>query len=52
VRYNFKICAFSNTTQLLGLYFIIALAFLVYPDDVSTVPEGIKLAVRSMLKWD
>ena len=46
------ISAFSNTTQLLGLYFIIALAFLVYPDDVSTVPEGIKLAVRSMLKWD
>ncbi|KFX95633.1 hypothetical protein V490_03749 [Pseudogymnoascus sp. VKM F-3557] len=38
--------------MLLGLYFIIALAFLVYPDDVSTVPEGIKLAVRSMLKWD
>ncbi|KFY25152.1 hypothetical protein V493_04792 [Pseudogymnoascus sp. VKM F-4281 (FW-2241)] len=38
--------------MLLGLYFIIALAFLVYPDDASNVPEGIKLAVRSMLRLD
>ncbi|OBT77735.1 hypothetical protein VF21_03797 [Pseudogymnoascus sp. 05NY08] len=38
--------------MLLGLYFIIALAFLVYPDDATNVPEGIKLAVRSVFKWD
>ena len=36
--------------QLLGLYIIIALAFLVYPDNATNEPGGgnMKLAVREL----
>jgi Ca2+:H+ antiporter len=37
--------------MLLGLYIIIALAFLVYPDDAVDVPKRAILAARNLIGW-
>jgi Ca2+:H+ antiporter len=37
--------------MLLGLYIIIALAFLVYPDDAVDVPKTVLLAARNLVGW-
>lgn len=37
--------------QLLGLYLIIALAFLVYPDDATDVPDKVLGAVKAMVGY-
>lgn len=37
--------------QLLGLYIIIALAFYVYPDDATGVPDILSKSARSLVGY-